>query len=503
MPSLPGYEARTHSLPGDREIDILYRSGGFRLWVPGQQVAALTGDGLRATGFYSTSDIAKTIDPMYSQRVSDPRRLYSRSSVRYTTLFAVEGLIQRTFHTDNPRYVEFCRDFIAQVLPAYDTFGDQNAELIMAWQAAIKYYTAKGRRPPTGFYEAVTRQGRRLAASDPGYPCLILGTDTCTKVVSRTETDDRYQLVKPPIADADLVLDYGVADLHKARVRAAEFNKSSPKEPVVVHLAFAQPDGVLRILDPVAKLIATYQPAEPREQPTTEQPTGKTGPTIEEMQDALQRVKEELLTSIEPMVGKAIRAHSDQAHQATVIKLMSEQVEQIVQMTLVNREQLALSRQSNELAQKSIELSRQSIDLITPSHQLFLPASDYIKMDGVEEALRRAPRLAKPSFGLDHCPDLGKASLWMKRLCRAEDKKVAANAVARIIAKDAGQEEPPLYIPEFRWKRLTQEHVRVLMFNPACWARLKQTFLPPDTPTLLFPGPKTQPAPETGKTEEA
>ena len=406
MPSLQGYEVCTHSLPGRREIDVLHRPGDVRrLWTPGQQVAALSGDGLRATGFYSTSDIAKTIDPVYSRREPDPHRLYSRSRVRYTTLFSVAGLIQRTFHTDNPGYVEFCQDFITHVLPAYADFGTHNAELISVWQVAIKYHMKYGRRPLTGFYAAINKQAERLAAS----------------------SSDR---------------------------------------------------------------------------PASERETTKPGPTTEEMQDAFRRIKEELLTSIEPIVGRAVRAHSDQAHQATVIKLMSEQVEQIVQMTLVNREQLELSRHSNELAQKSIELSRQSIDLITPSHQLFLPASDYIKMDGVEEALRRAPRLARPSFGLDHCPDLGKASLWMKRLCRAEDKKVAANAVARIIAKDAGQEEPPLYIPEFRWKRLTREHVKLLMFNPACWARLKQTFLPPDTPTLLFPGPKTQPAPETGKTEK-
>jgi hypothetical protein len=36
-------------------------------------------------------------------------------------------------------------------------------------------------------------------------------------------------------------------------------------------------------------------------------------------------------------------------------------------------------------------------------------------------------------------------------------------------------------------KRLERDNVKKLMYNPACWAKLKQTFLPADTPTLLFP----------------
>ena len=48
-------------------------------------------------------------------------------------------------------------------------------------------------------------------------------------------------------------------------------------------------------------------------------------------------------------------------------------------------------------------------------------------------------------------------------------------------------EPPPLYIPRYRMKRLERDNVKKLMYNPACWARCKGTFLPPDTPTVLFP----------------
>ena len=153
---------------------------------------------------------------------------------------------------------------------------------------------------------------------------------------------------------------------------------------------------------------------------------------------------------------------------------MTGAVERLAEIAVINREQL--------------DLSRQTVDLVTPSHQMFCTASDYIEMDGVADAMRRAPKLAEPSLGLDCCPDHGKASLWMKRLCREENKKVTANAVARLVAEAKGEEPPPLYIPAYRMKRLEREHVKVLMFNPACWAKLKQTFLPADTPTLLFPG---------------
>jgi hypothetical protein len=53
-------------------------------------------------------------------------------------------------------------------------------------------------------------------------------------------------------------------------------------------------------------------------------------------------------------------------------------------------------------------------------------------------------------------------------------------------------------------KRLEREHVKVLMFNPACWALLKQTFPLPDTPTLLFPGPRAaEPPTADPRAEEA
>ncbi|HEY2155992.1 MAG TPA: hypothetical protein VGH33_10205, partial [Isosphaeraceae bacterium] len=62
-------------------------------------------------------------------------------------------------------------------------------------------------------------------------------------------------------------------------------------------------------------------------------------------------------------------------------------------------------------------------------------------------------------------------------------------------------EPPPRYIQQFRMKRLEREHAKVLMYNPACWVALKETFLPEGTPTLLFPGPRA--AAPAGQAEEA
>jgi hypothetical protein len=205
------------------------------------------------------------------------------------------------------------------------------------------------------------------------------------------------------------------------------------------------------------------------------------GPTAEDVRQALRTLlRNELPALVEPIVTKAIQAHDDRGQLADLVKTMTWAVERLADLAVTGRDQTVLMRQT--------------VDLITPSHQMFGTASDYIEMDGVAEALKRAPKLAELSFGLDHCPDHGKASLWMKRLCREENKKVAANAVARLMAKAKGEEEPPLYIPEFRMKRLEREHVKVLMFNPACWAKLKRTFLPADTPTLLFPSLRTEEA---------
>ena len=200
-------------------------------------------------------------------------------------------------------------------------------------------------------------------------------------------------------------------------------------------------------------------------------------------------LRTEMPEIIEPLVIKALQAHDERGQLADLVAAMTRNVERLVEITSINKEQL--------------ELSRETVRLITPSHQMFATASDYIEMDGVAEALKRAPKLADPSFGLVHCPDHGKASLWMKRLCRAENFKVIANAVARIVAQQDGHEVPPIYIPEFRMKRLEREHVKVLMFNPACWAKCKRTFLAADTPTLLVPGPRAKAPTEGGKAEEA
>jgi hypothetical protein len=219
-------------------------------------------------------------------------------------------------------------------------------------------------------------------------------------------------------------------------------------------------------------------------------PGVKTGPTTDEMKEVLRAfLRDELPAAIAPIVLKTVRARTDHADQAELVRLLTGAVERLADLAVTGREQ-------NELA-------RQKVQLITPRHQMFAPAGDYIEMDGVAAALKIAPRLAELSFGLDCCPDHGKASLRMKKLCRAENNRVIKNAVERIIAKDAGLEEPPLYIPEFRMKRLDREHVKALMYNAACWAKVEQTFLPADTPTLLFPGPRTDVAPDAGKTEEA
>jgi prophage antirepressor-like protein len=506
MPSLQGYAVQTHPLPGGREVDVLSRPAEpGRLWVPGLQVAALTGYGHRCGGPRSVSDITKGLDPAYLRREPDPHRVYARTRIRSVALIAVEGLVQRTFHTRRPEYIAFCREFIEHVLPGHPDFVAAQAELVDVWAMAIERFQAAGRpfEEPV-FRSAVAARDARLAASGPategemavdqplpglpdgfnGQPCPTYGTYenpewvgayVCdalalanpSQVLSRVPTEEKGIRIVDTLGGPQSMITVTEAGLYRliATSRKAEAERFQ-------HWLYHE------VLPAIRRYGYYARPGAPA------------GPTAEELREALRALlREELPTLVEPAVRKAVLAHAGPHPQAELVAAMTAAVERLVEVAVVGREQL--------------ELSRRTVQLVLPEHQLFLSAGDYIEADGVAAALKRAPQLAGPSFGLVHCPDHGKASLWMKRLCRAERKKVAANAVARIIARDAGQEEPPLYVAEYRMKKLTREHAKVLMFNPPCWARCKQTFLPAGTPTLLFPAPRAAGPPAGGQAEEA
>jgi hypothetical protein len=396
------YEIRTFGLAGANKVDVLTDPASV-LWVPGQQLAALTGDGMRADGLYSTSDMSWALDRAYVRRVADPGKIYTKTRAKSTTLFAVAGLVQKACHTAREAYFGFSREFIATVLPAYPEFVARHAELIELWAAAVAHGGHGFDPGGLKFHAAVAARDARLLA-------------------------------------------------------AAESRPESRPEPG----------------------------PEPRPEPA--RPAGP-GVTAEDVRQAVrQLLQDELPGIVRPIVLEAVKAQPGPGAAPVIdlVRIMADAAGQLAGIAEIHRDQLVLSRQT--------------IELITPNHQLFLTAREYVEMDGVAEALKRAPALAEPSLGLDRIIDHGKASLWMKRLCREEKKKVAANAVARIIAEDAGLEPPPIYIPAFRMKRLEREHAKVLMFSPPCWARLKQTFLPQGTPTLLFPGPKVA-APPAGAQE--
>jgi hypothetical protein len=589
MPALQGYETQTILFYGDVEVDILHEPGqDHTLWAPAQQVARLSGFGRRATGEYSTSDIAGGISEKYVRRVPDPHKIYTKTRMRSTTLFAVEGLIQKAFHMRVGGYIEFCRNLIRYVLPRYIPFAAHHAELIMAWDEAIDHWTATRRRmPESTFLAAVKARDARLERDVT--PVLILGTAAVTKVLSSWA---KPTLLDIPVDDAARVMTFHVAQLSTAQDRAEWRAGRHPAEPrLLPRLAMMAPDGELQLADgipiaagqkPVEASAPPPEPELPVEQPLVgvpdifmdkypcptfgtyedpewvglyvtdalgiaqphqalsrvpadekglrvvdtpggpqshvtlkepglyrlistsrkkdaegfrrwvyhdvlpsirkyghyKAPGAKTGLTDEELRAAFRAIiLEELPATLEPIVLKAVKAHgAPPGELAELIATMTGAVARLADIAVSNREQL--------------ELSRQTIQLILPSHQMFATAKEYVEMDGVADALKRAPKLTDKSFGLDHCPDYGKASLWMKRLCRAENVKVVKNTVARLEAEEKGIEVPPLYIPVFRMKRLEREHVKVLMFNPACWVLLKRTFLPPDTPTLLFPVPK-------------
>jgi hypothetical protein len=490
MPSLKGYEVQTHQILDSWEIDVLHAPDDAQnIYVPGQQLAALTGDGHRSTGHYSTSDMGRLIAKQYQVRVPDPHKIYSRSRVRSTTLFAVEGLIQRTFHTKRISYIGFCGEFIEHILPRYSAFAASHAELIMAWYEAIDHFNAvRHNLGESTFQAALAARDLRMRTYPTATPVLVIGTVACKRALyyagdgTACLSASRFNAatLATPVATFEVAQ---LSDAHIAMLAYRERQRGAP--PLAVHLALSYSDGTINLPDGtrIVRPAAVVTPTPP--------PAAQAGTTAEDVKQALRAIMmNELPGVVETIVLKVVRSNIDRGQQAELISAMTGNVMQLAEIVTINREQL--------------ELSRQSIDLITPSHQLFLSAKDYVEMDGVAEALKRAPNLTTPSLGLDHCTDYGKASLWMKRLCREENRKVAANAVARIIAKDAGLEEPPLYIPEFRMKRVEREHVKVLMFNPACWARCKQTFLPIDTPTLLFPGPKTKAATDDKtKAEEA
>jgi hypothetical protein len=469
MPSLRGYEVRTHQLPGDREIDILRRpEEPSQVWVSAQQLAELTGDGRRATGRYSTSDLAYSLSREYVRRERDPHRLYSRSRIRSTTLFSVEGLIQKTCHTTRTSYLSLGLDFIEHVLPDYEDCAERNAELIMAWREALDHIDVVCHGPGEGGFKAAVRarDARLTDGAAAGRPMLVVGTMACEQVLRHSnEPGAGFYLTSPPLDSAMPPALFAVAELHAAQELAGDFRAGArDAPPIATQLVFRLPDDSVILRDGTTILLAPTAAAGP-------QP----GPTAEDVRQAMRTLlRDELPAIVEPIVRKVVQAGSPQTPLAELVGTMTGAVERLAEIALVNREQL--------------ELSRQSIELITPSHQMFATASDYIEMDGVADALKRAPALAEPSLGLVHCPNHGKASLWMKRLCREENSKVISNAVARLVAKAAGLEEPPLYIPQYRMRRLEREHAKVLMFNPACWARLKQVFLPVGTPTLLFPG---------------
>jgi prophage antirepressor-like protein len=611
MPSLKGYQVQTHPLPDDRErhlpggreIDILHAPDDVQhLWTPAIQVAELTDDGYRSEGHRSTSDVGRHIDRPYQRREPDPNKLYSRTRVLSTTLFAVEGLIQKTFHTKNPYYVNFCYVFLSHVLPGYPVYAAHHAELIMCWYEALENFNFLGGGMDETWFRAARKvRDARWVNDQYAAPTLVLTTIGHDQVVCTGEPPAQLRAV--PLTDGQEPLTFEVArirDVHTLLVQRHKEHKDWPR--LVPWLAMRRPDGSLTMTDqvvvvpprPVASPEPAPEPEIPGERPLPgvpalfeehqcpvygsyedpswiglyvcdvlsivnphqalsripaeekgvlvvdtpggpqshvtlkeaglyrlistshkpeaekfknwlyrevlpsirkyghyQVPGAKPITTADDVRQALLAfMRQELPGVVRPIIQKVVRAHIEHGELADAVRSMTEVAAQLVDVALINREQL--------------ELSRQAIELIIPNHEMFLPASDYIEMDGVAEALKRAPKLAEPSFGLDHCPDFGKASLWMKRLCRDENKKVAANAVARIIAKDAGLEIPPLYIPEFRMKRLEREHAKKLCYNPACWARLKQKFLPIDTPTLLFPGPRSKPVPETDtKTEEA
>ena len=448
MPSLQGYEVQTFQLPDEQLLDVLRKPGEpHTLWVPASHAAVLSGDGRRPHGIYSASDMGRTLDKEYRRREPDPRKIYTRTRTLSVTLFSVEGLIQKTCRSTKPKYAQFCREFMEHVLPNYEEFAAHHAELIMFWYEALDHFKVVCHGPSeAGFRAAKRARDDRLEKHDV-MPFLVLGTVACEKILVSSREEEDVDLVKVPIEQGGPEpMTSQVARLHAFHGLADMYYKVEADRdwlPVAPQLIWMRrnssatlPDGTL-----IVKAV-----------PVTEQ-SSQAGLTADDVLSIVQ---------------KALAAHDKRDTSADLLADVAASL----------REQT--------------KLMKKMVDLTLPEHQLFLPASDY--NEGMVEVFKRAPKLKEPSFGLTYIQDAGKASLWMKRLCREEKKKVAKNADERLEADAKGLEEPPLYVAKYRMKLLTREHVKVLMFNPPCWAKLKQTFLPPDTPTVLFPGLKIKEA---------
>ena len=199
MPTLHGYEVRTYWLSPHEEIDVL-RAEDLSVWVPGPQVAVLSGDGHRADGRYSTSDVGRVLDKAFVRREPDPHKLYSRTRVRSATLFSLEGLVQKTCHTTKSGYLLFCLNFIERVLPNYQDIAARNAELIWFWHEALDHLDATGKGPSeAGFRAALAKRDARLADDPNVQPVLILGTAACEQVVYHNDAAEILCLVRPPL----------------------------------------------------------------------------------------------------------------------------------------------------------------------------------------------------------------------------------------------------------------------------------------------------------------
>jgi hypothetical protein len=417
--------------------------------------------------------MSKMLDSAYLRRVADPHRIYSRTRTLRTTLIAIEGLIQKTCHSKCAGYFQFCREFVAHVLPKYEAFARHNAELIMFWHEAIEHFFLTGRNmPESGFRVTLSGRSRRILGEYPGahpgnVPQLVLGTMACEKVVyQELDGTEDWSICEIPLSTEMIPAGFDVSQLYRACGRAATYRDEHPDQPAVTpQLVLLRPDGSFILPDGAMVAVASLG-APPLD--------SRVGASVEDMRETLRALlRDEMPALVEPLVRKVVAAHADRGHLADLVEVMTGAVSQLATLAGGSKDQT--------------DLMKQMVNLTLPSHQLFLSASDYIELDGVAEALKRAPKLAEPSFDLDHCPDHGKASLWMKRLCRAERKKVAANAVAILVAEAKEEEPPPLYVPKYLMRKIEREHAKVLMFNPACWAKLKLTFLPPDTPTILFP----------------
>ena len=94
-------------------------------------------------------------------------------------------------------------------------------------------------------------------------------------------------------------------------------------------------------------------------------PGVKTGPTTDEMKEVLRAfLRDELPAAIAPIVLKAVRARTDHAHQAELVRLLTGAVERLADLAVTGREQ-------NELARQTVQLINLHQETATP-HRLSL-----------------------------------------------------------------------------------------------------------------------------------